>query len=135
MHHPLFLEDCLTFDGLAQQAFDEQDSNLQRISNSLDAKETSTGCQTHGFKANHISGCALEVLVLRPTAEVPKQCRQEVVEVEAGADGSPSKRDAGPEAPAHTPLSWVVDRPDGVTSSRVGRSAKAFLKKILCVPC
>ena len=40
--------------------------------------------------ANHISGCALEVLVLRLTAEVRKQCGQEVVEVEAEADGSPS---------------------------------------------
>ena len=60
---------------------------------------------------------------------------QEVVEVEAGADGSPSKRDAGPEAPAHTPLSWAMDRHDGATSSCVGRYAKAFLKKILCAPC
>ena len=85
--------------------------------------------------ANHISGCALEVLVLRLTAGVRKQCGQEVVEVEAGADGSPSQRDAGPEAPAHTPLSWAMDRPDGATSSRVGRYAKAFLKKILCAPC
>ena len=120
MHHPLFLEDCLTFDGLAQQAFDEQNSNLQRISNSLDAKETSTGCQTHGFKANRISKPYIRVCSGGSRPAPPK-----VV----------AKRDAGPKAPAHTPLSWAVDRPDGATSSRVGRSAKAFLKKILCAPC